>query len=78
MTLDPESHDAAARAADCLALNNGLRDLARFDQRRARILELRYFGGLKQNEIAEVTGVHVNTVARELRLAEAWLRNQMH
>ncbi|HLJ50837.1 MAG TPA: sigma-70 family RNA polymerase sigma factor [Bryobacteraceae bacterium] len=77
VTLDPQAHDGAGQATDCLALDDALRDLAHFDQRRARILELRYFGGLKQNEIAEVIGVHVNTVARELRLAEAWLRNQL-
>ena len=77
VTLDPEVHDGAGETADCLALDDALRDLARFDQRRARILELRYFGGLKQNEIAEAIGVHVNTVARELRLAEAWLRSQL-
>jgi RNA polymerase sigma factor (TIGR02999 family) len=55
------------------ALDDALQELARLDERKARVVELHYFGGLNQEETAEVLGVHVNTVARDLRLAEAWL-----
>jgi len=44
---------------------------------KAQIIELHYFGGLTQEEIAAVCEVHVNTVARDLRLGEAWLRSQL-
>jgi RNA polymerase sigma factor (TIGR02999 family) len=58
----------------CLvALDRALDKLAGFDERRGRIIELYYFGGLTQEQIAAVFDVHVNTVARDLRLATAWL-----
>ncbi len=61
------------RPAELLALDAGLEALAKFDERKARVVELHYFGGLTQDEVATVLGVHVNTVARDLRLAEAWI-----
>ena len=48
--------------------------LARADARKARVVWLRYFGGLSLDEIARACLVHVNTAARDLRQAEAWLR----
>ncbi len=60
-----------------LALDDALRALAQFDERKSRAVELHYFGGLKQAEIAKVLDVHVNTVARDLRLAEAWVNRHM-
>ncbi len=77
ITLDNELHGSPRQDADILRLHDALDDLARFDERRARILELRYFGGLKQDEIGLAMDLHVNTIARELRLAEAWLRNYL-
>jgi RNA polymerase sigma factor (TIGR02999 family) len=65
------------RSAALLALDDALVALARFDERKARAIELCYFGGLTQDEIAEVLGVHVNTVARDLKLAEAWLHREL-
>jgi RNA polymerase sigma-70 factor, ECF subfamily len=76
VTLD-EGLPATARPLDVIALDDALEALARLDQRKARILELHYFGGLGQEEIAAVLEVHVNTVARDLRLARAWLRLQL-
>lgn len=61
------------RPEELLALDAGLEALAKFDERKARVVELHYFGGLSQDEVAAVVGVHVNTVARDLRLAEAWI-----
>jgi RNA polymerase sigma-70 factor (ECF subfamily) len=59
---------------DVLALHDLLERLAVFDPRQARIVELRYFGGLTIDEAAEVIGVSEATVAREWTIAKAWLR----
>jgi RNA polymerase sigma factor (TIGR02999 family) len=58
---------------DLLALDRSLTDLAGFDDRKARIVELRFFGGLTIAETAEVLGVSTATVILEARLARAWL-----
>jgi RNA polymerase sigma factor (TIGR02999 family) len=76
ITFD-EALFADERSPDLAALDDALDALAAFDADRARAVELRYFGGLTQEEIALVLGVHVNTVARQLRLAEAWLAKEM-
>ena len=65
-------------APDVLALDDALKDLAKHDERKCRIIELRYFGGLSMEEIAEVTGLSVATLRRDLRMAEAWLGRQIH
>ena len=57
-----------------LSVNNALEQLAEFDQRQALIVTLRFFGGLTVEEIADVTGVSVGTVARDWRHARAWLQ----
>ncbi|MEZ4450516.1 MAG: ECF-type sigma factor [Nannocystaceae bacterium] len=59
------------------ALDDAIAALAEVDERKARVVELRHFGGMTQQEIAEVLGVHVNTVARDLRMAEAWLHREL-
>jgi RNA polymerase sigma-70 factor (ECF subfamily) len=59
---------------DVLALNESLERLAVFDPQQARIVELRYFGGLTIEEVAEVVGVSEATIAREWTIAKAWLR----
>lgn len=61
------------RSADLVALDDALGRLAVQDARKARVVEMHYFGGMTQQEIAWALGVHANTVARDLRLAEAWL-----
>jgi RNA polymerase sigma factor (TIGR02999 family) len=72
-----ETRIAVDRPWELVALDEALDELARTDERKARVTELHYFGGLTQDEIAAVCDVHVNTVARDLRLAEAWLRTRM-
>jgi len=67
----------AAPALDLLALDAGLRDLAELDARQARIVELRFFGGLTQEEVAEVVGVSLATANREWRLARIWLYQRL-
>jgi RNA polymerase sigma factor (TIGR02999 family) len=76
VTLD-EGVVALDRPARMIALDDALRELEAMDERKAKVLELHYFGGLTQDEIARAIDVHVNTVARDLRLAEAWIRRQM-
>jgi RNA polymerase sigma factor (TIGR02999 family) len=68
---------AVDRPWELVALDDALEELAQLDERKARVTELHYFGGLTQDEIAAVCNVHINTVARDLRLAEAWLRARM-
>jgi RNA polymerase sigma factor (sigma-70 family) len=60
-----------------VALDDALSALSGHDERKGRIVELSYFGGMSQQEIAALLGVHANTVARDLRLAEAWLRREL-
>lgn len=62
---------------DILALDEALKDLAKHDERKCRIIELRYFGGLSMGEIAEVIGLLIATLRRDLRMAEAWLGRQI-
>jgi RNA polymerase sigma factor (TIGR02999 family) len=72
-----ETRVAVDRPWELVALDDALDALAKLDERKARMTELHYFGGLTQDEIAAVCEVHVNTVARDLRLAAAWLRSRM-
>ena len=71
--LDQVLLAAEARGIDVLALNDALDVLARIDARKSRVVELRYFGGLKIEETAEVLGVSVDTTKRDWRMARAWL-----
>ena len=59
--------------ADLVALDEALTELAKFDQRKARIVELKFFGGLSVEENAEVIGLSSVTVMREWQKAKAWL-----
>ena len=61
------------RTAELLAVDESLSKLEKLDPRQGRIVELRYFGGLTIEEIAEVVGVATKTVTRELNVAKAWL-----
>lgn len=68
---------APERAGVFVALDDALNELARLDERKTRIIELRYFGGLGQDEMALALNISVATIRREQRMAEAWLRNAM-
>jgi RNA polymerase sigma-70 factor (ECF subfamily) len=61
------------RAAELLALDEALEELAKLDPRKGRVVELRYFGGLSLEETAEVLEVSPMTVRRDWRAAKAWL-----
>jgi RNA polymerase sigma factor (TIGR02999 family) len=73
VTLDESVASPEGRAVELLALDDALEKLAQFDARKSEVVELRYFGGLTMEEIAEVLKVHVNTVTRDWRAARAWL-----
>jgi RNA polymerase sigma factor (TIGR02999 family) len=66
---------APERGGALIALDDALGELARFDERKSRLIELKYFGGLQLEEIGEALGVSRATVVREARTAEAWLHN---
>jgi RNA polymerase sigma factor (TIGR02999 family) len=65
------------RAAELLALDEALDELARLDPRKSRVVELRYFGGLSLEETAKVLNVSLMTVRRDWRAAKAWLFRRM-
>ena len=65
------------RSEDLVALDTGLMALEKTDPRMCKAVELRYFGGLSMEEIAQLLEVSAKTVQRDLRMAEAWLRSQM-
>lgn len=65
------------RAAELLALNEGLDELAKLDPRKSQVVELRYFGGLNIDETAKVLEVSPMTVRRDWRAAKAWLYKKL-
>ena len=71
--LDEAATAAQMQAANLLALDEALNQLALIDKRKSRIVELRYFGGMSVEETAEVIGVSPVTVMREWSSAKAWL-----
>ena len=68
---------APDRGADVVALDDALNALAEFDAREAKVVELRFFGGLNEEETAEALGVSLRTVQRDWKLAKAWLLREM-
>lgn len=68
------SHD---KSAELLALDDALERLSEMDPQKARVVELRYFGGLSIEETAEVIGVSVPTVNRHWKMAKAWLYSEL-
>jgi len=65
------------RRVDLVALDEALTRLAKFDERQARIVELRYFSGLSIEETAEVLGISPATVKSDWNVAKAWLRHEI-
>ena len=66
-----------SREVDIVELDVALEELTKVDERMARIVELRFFGGLTQEEVASVIGISLATSNREWRLAKAWLRQRV-
>ena len=65
------------KAVDLVALDEALTRLAKFDERQARVVELRYFSGLSIDETAEILGISNVTVRRDWNMAKAWLHQQI-
>jgi RNA polymerase sigma-70 factor, ECF subfamily len=65
------------REEDVLAVDEALKDLAKLNERHAKIIELRFFGGLTVNEIAGTLNVSTSTVEKDLRFSSAWLKNAL-
>jgi len=68
---------APGRRTDVVALDDALNALAAFDEREAKVVELRFFGGLSEEETAEALGVSLRTIQRDWALAKAWLLREM-
>jgi RNA polymerase sigma-70 factor, ECF subfamily len=77
VSLDDVTLFSAERTADLVALDDALTTLGAFDERKGKVIELRFFGGLSLDETAEALGVSVATITRELRLAQAWLQREL-
>jgi len=77
LSLDEAALMSPAQSAEMLALDEALQSLAKIDNRKAQVIEMRYFGGLSVEEAAAVLGVSENTVIRDWALAKAWLRREM-
>ena len=75
--LEDDLAASPERELDLLALDGALEKLAQLDQRQARIIELRFFGGLSLREVAEVLGVSPRTVDGDWSMARAWLRQEL-
>ena len=71
MALSPSASDQVQD------LDDALTRLAQVDERKAKLVEMLYFGGLSYVEMAEVAGISESTVHRELRLAKAWIRHEI-
>lgn len=77
MPLDEARDVPQERSLDLLAVDEALQDLAAVDAEMARIVELRYFGGLNRDEIAEALDLSSATVTRRWRAARAWLSRHL-
>jgi len=77
VSLDEVLLVAEESGVEVLALDEALKALANIDNRKSRLVELRYFGGLSNEEAAEVLGVSVDTAKRDWRFARAWLLTEL-
>lgn len=78
IALDDVHAATDPRPIDLLALDEALAQLAEIDARKARAMELKYFGGLEMAEIAAVLNISVKTVEKDVRLGAAWLRSALN
>jgi RNA polymerase sigma factor (TIGR02999 family) len=77
INLDEIAGSASQKSTEVLALDRALDDLARVDARKARVIELRFFGGLSVEETAEVLEISPQSVMRDWKLARAWLVREL-
>jgi len=77
ISLDRAMNVADERAADLIMLDDALENLSEIDPRKERIVELKYFGGLTNEEVAEVLEISTPTVERDWRTAKLWLHREI-
>ncbi|MBV6497678.1 MAG: RNA polymerase subunit sigma-70 [Acidobacteria bacterium] len=77
LTLNDEIDKAADETTELIELDDALNELAKMDAVKAQIVEMRYFGGLTMEEVAEVLGVSVITVKRHWKMTKAWLYGRL-
>ncbi len=77
LSLDEARFSPEERPADLLALDEALKALAETDERKARVVELRFFGGLNMEETAEVLQVSEKTIRRDWQMAKLWLHREL-
>ena len=77
VTLNEAVIAGSSTDADLLDLEKAMQTLAELDSRKAELIELQYFGGLSFREMEAVTGLSSSTLDRELRMARAWLKDQL-
>jgi RNA polymerase sigma factor (TIGR02999 family) len=77
LTLDEALVVSAEPDPDLVNLDEALQRLEALDERKAQVVELHYFGGLTYDEIAEAMEISAATVHRDLRMAKAWLQNEL-
>jgi RNA polymerase sigma-70 factor, ECF subfamily len=78
VSLDEAQPMSSDRSADIVALDDALTTLVKLDRRQSQIVELRFFGGLTEPQIAGVLGVSPRTVSSEWRLARSWLLRELN
>lgn len=77
VTLDIALDQLQREELDLVALDEGLSQLTALDARKARVVELRFFGGLSMSEVAEVMGISTRTAEGDWYMARAWLRKNL-
>ena len=77
LTLNEDLNASGERDLDLISVDEALTKLAALDQQQARVVELRFFGGLNVEETAEVLGISARTVKRDWQVAKSWIRREL-
>lgn len=77
LRLEEAAQISNDRSEEIMAIDSALHNLAAFDSRKGRVFEMRYFGGMSVEEVAEALSVSPVTVARDWRVAKVWLRREI-
>jgi RNA polymerase sigma factor (TIGR02999 family) len=77
ISLEEAYETAVERPSVMIRVDDALQDLERRDPQKAQLIELRFFGGLTQEESAEFLGLPLSMVRRDLRVAQAWLHREL-
>ena len=77
VNLDELADAGSGRGAEIIAVDDALNELSKIDERKARVVELRFFGGLSVEEMAEVLKISPQSVMRDWKLAKAWLAREL-